>query len=68
MALNQYDIAFMTDAEEALIKQYTNEWERAHAAGDTAAEARAHDAAEAIRSRYDYSCGDWGNQSDGKRK
>jgi len=62
MALTEIDKIYMTDADEALIQAITNQWEKARVANDLKAQEAAHNAAEAIRAKYNYSGGGWGNE------
>lgn len=52
------DLSLITDQNDLdLIRQYTENYDRAYAAGDKAGQQAAHDAAEKIRSKYQYSGG-----------
>lgn len=52
------DLSLITDQNDLdLIRQYTENYDRAYAAGDKAGQQAAHDAAERIRSKYQYSGG-----------
>lgn len=52
------DESLITDQSDLdLIRQYTENWEKANAAGDEAGKQAAHDAAEKIRAKYQYSGG-----------
>lgn len=52
------DLSLITDQNDLdLIRQYTENYNRAYAAGDKAGQQAAHDAAERIRSKYQYSGG-----------
>lgn len=52
------DLSLITDQNDLdLIRQYTENYDRAYAAGDKAGQQAAHDAAEKIRAKYDYSGG-----------
>nr|DAT86741.1 MAG TPA: hypothetical protein [Caudoviricetes sp.] len=56
------DLNLITDQNDLdLIQKYTENWNRANAAGDEAGKRAAHDAAEMIRARYQYSGGSNGN-------
>ena len=46
----------------ARIQQYQSDWQAARAAGDQAGMTAAHDGAEAIRAKYNYSGGQDGSQ------
>lgn len=52
------DLSLITDQNDLdLIRQYTENYDRAYAAGDKAGQQAAHDAAEKIRAKYQYSGG-----------
>ena len=56
------DLNLITDQNDLdLIQKYTENWNRANAAGDEAGKRAAHDAAEMIRAMYQYSGGSNGN-------
>lgn len=52
----------MSAADQAAIEQLRQQWEVANARGDKATMAALHAQAEAIRAKYGYSGGSWGNQ------
>lgn len=52
----------MSAADQAAIEQLRQQWEVANAKGDKATKAALHAQAEAIRAKYGYSGGSWGNQ------
>lgn len=56
------DESFMTDGDYAILQQLKKEYAAAQAAGDKAAQAAAHDAAERLRAGYGYSGGSDGSQ------
>lgn len=57
------DESLITDQNDLdLIRKYTENWEAANAAGDEAGKQAAHDAAEKIRAKYQYSGGTAGNE------
>lgn len=57
------DESLITDQNDLdLIRKYTENWEAANAAGDEAGKQAAHDAAEKIRAKYQYSGGAAGNE------
>lgn len=52
------DLTLINDSDDLdLIRQYTEAYNKAHAEGDKAGQQAAHDAAEKIRAKYDYSGG-----------
>lgn len=52
------DLTLINDSEDLdLIRQYTEAYNKAYAEGDKAGQQAAHDAAEKIRAKYDYSGG-----------
>lgn len=57
------DLTLVTDQNDLdLIRQYTENYNKAYAEGDKAGQQAAHDAAEKIREKYDYSGGTGGNE------
>jgi hypothetical protein len=57
------DLTLVTDQNDLdLIRQYTENYNKAYAEGDKAGQQAAHDAAEKIREKYDYSGGGDGSQ------
>lgn len=54
--------AGMSAADQAAIEQLRQQWEVANAKGDKTTMAALHAQAEAIRAKYGYSGGSWGNQ------
>lgn len=57
------DLTLVTDQNDLdLIRQYTESYNKAYAEGDKAGQQAAHDAAERIREKYDYSGGTSGNE------
>lgn len=59
---NTYDDRYMSGGDYKLISKYGDDWNAAKAAGDEAGMKAAHDAAEALRSKYNYSGGADGSQ------
>lgn len=56
------DLTLVTDQNDLdLIRQYTESYNKAYAEGDKAGQQAAHDAAEKIRAKYDYSGGTSGS-------
>ena len=52
------DLTLINDSKDLdLIRQYTEAYNKAYAEGDKAGQQAAHDAAEKIRAKYDYSGG-----------
>ena len=57
------DLTLVTDQNDLdLIRQYTENYNKAYAEGDKAGQQAAHDAAERIREKYDYSGGTGGDE------
>ncbi len=57
------DLTLVTDQNDLdLIRQYTESYNKAYAEGDKAGQQAAHDAAERIREKYDYSGGAGGDE------
>nr|DAH26567.1 MAG TPA: hypothetical protein [Caudoviricetes sp.] len=57
------DLTLVTDQNDLdLIRQYTESYNKAYAEGDKAGQQAAHDAAERIREKYDYSGGTGGDE------
>ena len=57
------DLTLINDSGDLdLIRQYTENYNKAYAEGDKAGQQAAHDAAEKIREKYDYSGGAGGNE------
>lgn len=57
------DLTLVTDQNDLdLIRQYTENYNKAYAEGDKAGQQAAHDAAERIREKYDYSGGAGGDE------
>ena len=57
MAVSVYDDAFLSADDKKRLQGFTDEYNRAKEAGDSAGMAAAHNAAEAVRAGYNYSGG-----------
>ena len=57
MALSSWDKKNLTGSQQRAVLSYTDAWEKAMRAGDTAAAQKAHESAEAIRRQAGYSGG-----------
>lgn len=62
MAMHDEARRKMAKEDIDLIDQYTNDWNKAYAAGDKAGMDKAHQLAESVRSKYNYTGGDDGSQ------
>lgn len=58
--ISVYDDSFLTEEQKKQIRAFTQEWQRANAAGDQAGMDAAHAAAERVRASAGYSGGDGG--------
>ena len=56
------DLVYMSEEDEKLLGKYGDEWQAASARGDQAGMQAAHDAAEALRAKYNYSGGADGSE------
>jgi len=60
--VSDYDSQYLSSQQQSDIATYTNAWDAANAAGNTAAAEAAHEAAEAVRATENYSGGQDGSQ------
>ncbi|MCC8122155.1 MAG: hypothetical protein LIO58_01225 [Oscillospiraceae bacterium] len=58
----EWDEMYLSDEDYAAVQNYKAAWQSAYDSGDTAGQASAHSAAEAIRAKYNYSGGADGSE------